>query len=58
MKNRTLWEMDNSLDDSIVQLDDSIDDVDAISEKKVLPSLVLASFMVYFVVAIVFFYEY
>ena len=46
------------MDDSIVQLDDSIDDVDAISEKKVLPSLVLASFMVYFVVAIVFFYEY
>ena len=42
--------MDNSLDDSI-------DDFDAISEKKVLPSLVLASFLVYFVVAIVFYYE-
>ena len=34
------------------------DELDAISEKKVLPSLVLASFMLYFVVAIFFYYEY
>ena len=53
MKNHTLWEMDNSLDDSI----DSIQ-LCFLSEKKVLPSLVLASYMVYFVVAIVFYFEY
>ena len=29
-----------------------------ISEKKVLPSLVLTSFIIYFVVAIVFYYKY